>query len=85
MPDEVGGEQNHDDRVSAAELLPPEKTYYTYAGSLTTPPCSEGVRWLLLAAPIELSADQVAAFTTIYAANNRPVQPRHDRAIGKSK
>lgn len=62
-------------------LLPPARTFYTYQGSLTTPPCSEIVRWLLLDTPVELSAEQIAAYTSIYANNARPVQPLGQRDL----
>lgn len=54
---------------------------YRYAGSLTTPPCAEGVRWHLLAEPVELSAEQIARFQQAMGMNSRPVQPLHGRAV----
>jgi carbonic anhydrase len=68
-------------QVEAASLLPTEQTTYRYSGSLTTPPCSEGVNWLVMTTPVELSAEQLAAFTTIYAHNSRPVQPLNERTL----
>ncbi|MCL2892719.1 carbonic anhydrase [Brenneria tiliae] len=57
-------------------------SYYRFSGSLTTPPCSEGVRWLVLDKPATISAEQVAAFTAaVHHANNRPVQPLNGRVI----
>src|SRR5436190_2715986 len=67
--------------INAARLLPRSHAYYEYAGSLTTPPCSEGVTWLVLTTPVELSAAQVARFGKIYKANARPVQALNGRAI----
>ncbi|MCB8967385.1 MAG: carbonic anhydrase family protein [Ardenticatenaceae bacterium] len=67
--------------VNAAELLPADQLFYRYNGSLTTPPCSEGVLWSVMAAPIEMSAEQIAAFTTIFDGNNRPLQPLNDRDL----
>lgn len=67
--------------VDAASLLPEAKTYFTYTGSLTTPPCSEGVRWLLLDTPVELSAAQIEAFSSIFELNARPVQPLNARDV----
>ncbi len=52
---------------------------YYYEGSLTTPPCTEGVRWFIRKTPAELSKEQIAAFTAVYEGNNRPVQPRNGR------
>jgi carbonic anhydrase len=60
--------------VDAAELLPMEQTTYRYDGSLTTPPCSEGVKWLLMTTPVELSAEQLGKLDELFEANNRPVQ-----------
>jgi len=85
LPTSAGDEQHYEDQVSTADLLPDSRSYFTYPGSLTTPPCSEGVKWLLLTTPIELSADQVARFAKIYGANNRPVQPLHDRRVAESR
>ncbi len=67
--------------MKAAELLPESKKYTTYSGSLTTPPCSEGVTWLVLNESIEMSKKQIKAFGDIVEANNRPVQPVNDRAL----
>lgn len=67
--------------INAADFLPDNTSYYSYAGSLTTPPCSEGVRWNVLAEPIELSEEQVAAFAALYPVNARPVQPTNGRVI----
>ena len=65
-------------------LLPKDKSYYRFNGSLTTPPCSEGVRWLVLKTPVTVSEDQVQKFAKIMGhANNRPVQPLNARVILK--
>jgi carbonic anhydrase len=67
--------------VNAADLLPASRTYYNYPGSFTTPPCTEGVTWLVLTTPITMSADQIAAFHDIIGNNNRPAQPINDRTL----
>ena len=67
--------------VDAAALLPQRKTTWRYAGSLTTPPCTEGVSWLVMTEPLTVSAEQVGAFTAIFPGNARPVQPRHGRRL----
>ncbi len=67
--------------VNAADLLPDTLTYNNYPGSFTTPPCTEGVNWMVLTNPVEMSADQIAAFSNIIGHNNRPAQPLGDRAI----
>lgn len=64
-----------------AALLPREKSYYTFAGSLTTPPCSEGVRWFVLKSPVEVSPAQIATFARLYPNNARPTQPTNGRKI----
>ncbi len=71
--------------VDASQLLPATRGYYAFTGSLTTPPCSEGVRWLVLKSPVELSPEQVAAFAQRYPNNARPVQPLGDRVVEESE
>ncbi|ROP57987.1 carbonic anhydrase [Enterobacter sp. BIGb0383] len=64
------------------KLLPTNKTYWRFSGSLTTPPCSEGVSWLVLKHPLTLSSAQLEKFTgTMHHDNNRPVQPLHGRVV----
>jgi carbonic anhydrase len=67
--------------VSIEDLLPDNRTHYRYDGSLTTPPCTEGVKWFVLETPVELSAAQIAAFRAVLSGNSRPVQPLNGRAI----
>jgi carbonic anhydrase len=67
--------------VNAADLLPAERSYYHYDGSFTTPPCTEGVNWLVLSTPIDMSDAQAAAFEQIYNNNYRPVQPLNARSF----
>ena len=55
--------------------------FYHYDGSLTTPPCSEGVNWYVRRTPTQLSKEQIAAFTAVYDHNNRPVQALNDRTL----
>ncbi len=75
LPAQVGEAEAAGEPIVLAALLPEARTFFTYQGSLTTPPCSEIVRWLLLDTPVALSARQIAAFTAIFDANARPVQP----------
>ena len=82
MPAEAGEPQALSSPLALDALLPQTRAYYTYQGSLTTPPCSEIVRWLLLDTPVELSAAQIAAFTSlVYVGNARPVQPLGQRDL----
>jgi carbonic anhydrase len=67
--------------IDAADLLPPTHSYYTFPGSLTTPPCSEGVTWLVLQKPVTLSASELSRFTGLYPHNARPVQPLNGRKV----
>jgi len=68
-------------KVDVDALLPPTRTTYRYDGSLTTPPCSEGVKWFVMTTPVQLSAAQIAAFTALVKDNNRPVQPLNGRVV----
>ena len=65
-------------------LLPIGETLYQYGGSLTTPPCSEGVNWNVFTESIEMSADQLALFTDIFDNNYRPIQELNDRVVTES-
>lgn len=67
--------------IDLAALLPAEKAYMTYDGSLTTPPCTEGVRWIVLSTPITMSDEQIEAFSTPHGITNRPVQPVGERVV----
>jgi carbonic anhydrase len=84
LPKKAGEEQHIDGvTINAMYLLPKEQLTYQYSGSLTTPPCSEGVKWLVLTTPIEVSTAQVAAFESIIGHNYRPVQPLTARQVLK--
>ena len=67
--------------IDAATLLPADKGYYTFQGSLTTPPCSEGVRWFVLKTPMKIAASELTAFAKLYPMNARPTQPLNGRAV----
>ena len=66
------------------ELLPAQKEYFTYMGSLTTPPCSEGVLWLVMKQPMQASPAQMALFSRLYPLNARPIQASSGRVIKES-
>lgn len=66
-------------------LVPADRQYWGYEGSLTTPPCSEGVTWIVLQTPIELSLKQIATLAETIHRNARPVQPLGARTIGKGE
>lgn len=67
--------------VNLTALLPPDRAYFAYAGSLTTPPCSEGVRWNVLRTPITASMEQIAALRETLGASSRHTQPMNGRTI----
>lgn len=69
------------DRLPIKDLLPNTLHYIRYSGSLTTPPCSEAVNWIILVEPVEISADQIARFAALYPNNARPIQPSHHRPV----
>lgn len=71
--------------VNAKELLPADLGYYTFSGSLTTPPCTEGVTWYVLKTTSTLSPRQLARFARLYPADNRPIQPTYEREILETK
>lgn len=70
--------------IDANQLLPQDRAYYTFLGSLTTPPCSEGVLWLVMKTPMQVSRAQIAAFGRLYENNARPVQQANRRLIKES-
>lgn len=71
-------------QLDVAQMLPARRDYYTYMGSLTTPPCSEGVLWLVMKEPIQLSSQQIAIFSRLYPMNARPIQADSGRIIKES-
>lgn len=82
VPADVGEKGALPAGLSASSLLPADKAYYRFNGSLTTPPCSEGVHWAVLKSPSVVSKQQIEQFSTMLGfANNRPVQPRNARPV----
>ncbi len=75
------GELSTDVSFNVMDLLPSNTHHFSYHGSLTTPPCSEGVQWIILKTPIEISKVQAERFTTIIGQNARPIQPLGGREI----
>ena len=84
LPLEKNEEQVARGLLDLASLLPAERRYFTYMGSLTTPPCSEGVLWMVLKAPVALSAEQIGIFARLYPMNARPIQSAAGRMIKES-
>ncbi|WP_456400605.1 carbonic anhydrase [Persephonella sp.] len=82
MPEKAGEETKLSHKINAEDLLPKERDYYRYSGSLTTPPCSEGVRWIVMEEELEMSKEQIEKFRKVMGGDtNRPVQPLNARII----
>ena len=81
MPSEAGGSAALAEALSLVDLLPAARGFYTYQGSLTTPPCSEIVRWLVFDEAVLVSAAQIEAFAAIFSGNARPVAPLGERDL----
>jgi carbonic anhydrase len=84
LPLEKGEEVHAGTRIDLSQLLPEDKRYYTYMGSLTTPPCSEGVLWMVMKQPVPISVEQVSIFARLYPMNARPIQQADGRLIKES-
>jgi|SRR5690348_14138154 len=72
-------------RMNPAALLPRDTSYYTYMGSITAPPCTEGVKWFVLKTPLQTSREQINAFATLYPHDVRPPQPLKGRVVLESQ
>lgn len=82
IPQHVGTRVHLAIKASADDLLPEARNYYRFDGSLTTPPCTEGVLWLVMTDPVTASAEQIDTFAQVMGhPNNRPVQPLNARVI----
>jgi carbonic anhydrase len=84
MPAKAGAPVKADAAIDPNGMLPAGRSYFSYAGSLTTPPCSETVSWMLLTDPIEVDESDIAAFAKLYAMNARPAQRINRRFVLKS-
>lgn len=71
--------------INVNDLLPENADYYSFTGSLTTPPCTEGVKWMVLQAPVSISPAQIAKFRSFFSDHEtkRPIQPLNDRVVYK--
>jgi len=81
LPQTAGASEKVTEMVSAGGLLPADRGYWTYVGSLTAPPCTEGVRWFVLEQELSLSREQLRAFAALYRMNTRGLQDSHGRRI----
>ncbi|RXH55489.1 carbonic anhydrase [Granulicella sibirica] len=71
--------------LDPTQLLPVAHGYYTFEGSLTTPPCTEGVRWFVMKSPLKISVAEEQAFAKLFPNNARPLQPWNGRTVQVSK
>lgn len=81
LPAEVDARTDTGVTISAADLLPGSHQTFRYTGSLTTPPCTEGVSWIVMQTPVQISADQLTLLQNVFNGNTRPIQPLNDRSI----
>jgi carbonic anhydrase len=85
MPLEKDMDVTPTEPIDLMQLLPETRNYWTYMGSLTTPPCTEGVLWMVMKQPLQVSPDQISIFSRLYRNNARPVQPSNGRLIKESR
>jgi len=84
MPTEAGDAHSLPSSIAAEGILPSTRDYYRFNGSLTTPPCSEGVRWIVMTETVTASTGQIESFSrVIHHPNNRPLQPANARPVLK--
>jgi len=81
IPVDISVEHDLSAPIDLMQLLPADRRVYRYPGSLTTPPCSEGVKWILFTTPMDVDTAQAAAYTALYTGTNRPPQPRGARFL----
>jgi carbonic anhydrase len=81
LPRTPGATEKVTEMVSAGGLLPADRGYWTYAGSLSTPPCTEGVRWFVFEQELSVSRDQLRIFASLFRVNSRGLQDTHGRRI----
>lgn len=84
LPLEKNESVNALSNMDLSQLIPKSRDYYTYMGSLTTPPCTEGVLWLVMKETIEMSPEQIYIFSRLYPMNARPIQKQAGRLIKES-
>ena len=85
LPKTVGATDKLAVSTNPAGLLPTDRGYWTYEGSLTAPPCTEGVKWFVFEQEVEISRDQLRSFAALYKVNSRLMQPTHGRKIEASE
>src|SRR6185436_16383 len=81
LPEREGATSDVAGDIDPESLLPTRRAHFRYVGSLTTPPCTEGVQWVVYSTPVEVSAEQVARFAALFPHNARPVMPLNRRRL----
>jgi carbonic anhydrase len=81
MPARGGEQVKGKGTINPADVLPTSGGYFRYQGSLTTPPCSEGLTWTVFKKPVEVSREQIQQFAALFGNNARPVQPVNGRSV----
>jgi carbonic anhydrase len=81
LPRKSGETAKIADLINPGGLLPTDRGYWAYTGSLTTPPCTEGVLWFVFQQPVTLSRTQLRNYTSLFRMNTRPLQDAHGREI----
>lgn len=81
LPNKKGQSVELNKLFDPISLLPKKFHHYSYKGSLTTPPCTENVKWFVLNTPVSFSRDQILQFRQVYSVNNRPIQPLNGRKV----
>lgn len=84
LPSKQGATVKVHKTIELNSLLPADRARFQYAGSLTTPPCTEDVKWIVFKDPVAVTADQVAQYRTLYSGTNRPRQPLNGRTVTES-
>jgi carbonic anhydrase len=85
LPQKANTEEKVTEMVNPGGLLPADRSYWTYMGSLTAPPCTEGVRWFIFEQEMGFSRDQLRAFSILFKINSRPLQDPHGRRVEASE
>jgi carbonic anhydrase len=85
LPLEQDTEMAPEEVIDPAKLLPENRAYWTYMGSLTTPPCTEGVLWMVMKQPLQVGSEQVAIFSRVFRNNSRPIQALNGRLIKETR
>ena len=82
VPRKAGEEKLVDSFLyNVIDVLPSDKAYFTYTGSLTHPPCTENVTWFVLKKPVQISDDQIREFSRVIPLSARPLQNLFDRVV----